>query len=802
MRSTAINLFRSLLLLSCILVAREGKLIAQDETVASFRRYVSVTLQEKLFLHTDKPIYAAGEICWFKIYNVEAGTHRPLAFSSLAYAEVLDNNNKPVLRAKIALNGSEGNGSFFLPTSIQSGTYKLRAYTNWMKNFDPAFYFEKRITVINTRSGLPAAAAAPAPEIAFFPEGGNLVAGIESRIAFRIRNAASADQAARGAVLNAGGDTVLQFAPLAKGMGSFRLLPQANEQYKTVLRLADGTILRGTLPAAASFGDVMEVTPGPEGTVLVNVRSTSREPASVYLFVHSRNSLKASLSNTLQNGRTSFTLRADQLSEGISHITIFNAARQPVCERLWFTYTRYPLQADIRTDAAEYNTRSKVRLDLTTMNYGGVVLPANCSVAVYRTDAAPADAEADISSYLLLASDIPGRIEDPSWYFQHTGDSIVQASMDHLMLTYGWRRFKWQDVLSQQPPIFSFVPERNGHIVTGRMTRTGTGVPIRDAACYLSVPGTRTQFKGSISDSTGKVVFELRDFYNTGEIIVQTDNYADSTISIELQNPFSEKYTPAFNQEKIAAISEPELQLQNMAVQVQNEFNAGRMRQFSLPAVDTMPFYYKADVSYLLDNYTRFNAMEEVLREYVTPVNVRKQNGRYHLPVYDEPSKGFFNSDPLVLLDGVPLFDFNHLLQYDPLKVKKLDVVSRRYFMGNMAFEGIVNFITYKGNMDGFELDPHTTVIDYQGLQLQREFYSPDYSQPSEALSHLPDYRQLLYWTADASTDKNGKRQLSFYTSDIPGRYTIVLQGITANGQTISKTAFLDIKEPPAITGK
>ncbi len=794
--------YRKLLVLSCILVTIAGQLAAQDDIIASFRRNAATSFQEKLYLHTDKSFYAAGEICWFKVYSVDAGSHEPLAFSSLAYAEVLDNNNRPVLRAKIGLTGSEGNGSFFIPLSIASGTYKLRAYSNWMKNFDPGFYFEKRITIINTRSALPVPGPVAAPELAFFPEGGNLVTGIESRVGFRIRNAGTEDQLARGAVVNTKGDTVLQFVSIAKGMGSFYLQPKTGEQYNAVLRLANGTVLRSALPAATATGYVMEVKPGEGGRVLVNIQSTSQEPASVYLFVHTRNNLKASLSNNLQNGRTSFTLQPEQLTEGISQLTLFNAARQPVCERLWFTYPKYPLQADIRTDAAEYNTRSKVRLDLTTMNYGGVVLPANCSVAVYRTDAAPTDAEADITSYLLLASDIPARIEDAAWYFQNTGDSIVKASMDHLMLTYGWRRFKWQDVLSQQQPLFSFVPERNGHIVTGKMTRTGTGAPIRDAACYLSVPGTRTQFKGSISDSTGKVVFELRDFYNTGEVIVQTDNFADSTISIELQNPFSEKYTPAFLQEKMVALSAPELQIQNMAVQVQNEFNASRMRQFSLPAVDTMPFYYKADVSYLLDNYTRFNAMEEVLREYVTPVNVRKQNGRYHLPVYDEPSKGFFNSDPLVLLDGVPLFDFNRLLEYDPLKVKKLDVVSRRYFMGNMAFEGIVNFITYKGNMDGFELDPHTTVIDYQGLQLQREFYSPDYSQPSDALSHLPDYRQLLYWTADASTDKNGKRQLSFYTSDIPGRYTIVLQGITANGQTISKTAYIDIKEPPAITGK
>lgn len=785
-----------------LLLQLVSPLRAQVGIADQFRKQAASVLQEKLYLHTDKDYYAAGEICWFKIYNVEAGSHMPLAFSSLAYAEILDNSNKPVLRAKIALNGSEGNGSFFLPLGIASGTYKLRAYTNWMKNFDPGFYFEKHITVINTRTSLPAIGAAPAPELAFFPEGGDLVAGLESRVAFRIRGGTSDEAKCRGVVLGAGGDTVAYFSSLARGMGSFRITPRAGEHYSAAAYLPNGTVVKANLPEVRPNGIVMEVKPGADSSVSVFVRSTEQEAGELILFVQSRSTVKAVLSNSIHSGMASFVLRRDQLGDGISQLTLFNAARQPIGERLWFSYPRYPLQAEITTNATEYNPRSRVQLNLLTMNYGGLVTPANCSIAVYRSDSQPGATEADINSYLLLTSDLPGRIDAPTWYFQNSNDSIVTLSMDHLMMTNGWRRFKWQDVLNNKSPLISFVPERNGHIVTGRITRTVTGTPIRDAACYLSVPGTRTQFKGSISDSTGKVVFELRDFYNMGEVIVQTDNYADSTISIDLQNPFSEKYTPAFRQETIKDISEPELRLQNTVVQVQNEFNAGKMKQFSLPLVDSMPFYYTPDVSYLLDNYTRFTTMEEVLREYVTPVNVRKQNGRFHLPVYDEPTRTFFDSDPLVLLDGVPLFDFNRLLQYDPLKVKKLDVVSRRYFMGNMAFEGIVNFITYKGNMDGFELDPHTTVIDYQGLQLQREFYSPDYSQSSDALAHLPDYRQLLFWSADASTGKDGKRQLSFYTSDIPGRYTIVLQGIAANGQTISKTATFEIKEPPAITGK
>ena len=170
--------------------------------------------------------------------------------------------------------------------------------------------------------------------------------------------------------------------------------------------------------------------------------------------------------------------------------------------------------------------------------------------------------------------------------------------------------------------------------------------------------------------------------------------------------------------------------------------------------------------------------------------------------VYDELSKSFFINDPLLLLDGVPVFSVDKFMEYDPLKIRKLEVLSRRYFLGDMFFEGVVNCITYKGNLEGFELDPHATVIDYDGLQLQRTFYSPEYDTQAQAASHLPDFRNLLFWSPDVKTDSNGRHDISFYSSDIPGRYVVVLQGLTADGKTGAATAVFDIKEPAASTNK
>jgi microcompartment protein CcmK/EutM len=136
------NILISFILLICFSFNGYGQII--NEIKNSFTANQQDVLQEKLFVHTDKNKYLSGEILWFKIYNVNAENNQPLNTSKVAYVEVLDNNQIPVMQAKVALKGiGSGNGSVYIPVSISSGNYKLRAYTNWMKNFNADNYLEK-----------------------------------------------------------------------------------------------------------------------------------------------------------------------------------------------------------------------------------------------------------------------------------------------------------------------------------------------------------------------------------------------------------------------------------------------------------------------------------------------------------------------------------------------------------------------------------------------------------------------------------------------------------------------------------
>ncbi len=126
--------------------------------------------------------------------------------------------------------------------------------------------------------------------------------------------------------------------------------------------------------------------------------------------------------------------------------------------------------------------------------------------------------------------------------------------------------------------------------------------------------------------------------------------------------------------------------------------------------------------------------MEEVMREYVTEVHVRNRQNTFHYEVYNELQKLYFNDDPLVLIDGVPVFNINKIMEIDPLKIKKIDIITTRFFLGAREYEGIVSYSTYDGDLQGYDLSPGSLVVEYDGLQLEREFYSPQY-ETSEQFS-------------------------------------------------------------------
>jgi len=186
--------------------------------------------------------------------------------------------------------------------------------------------------------------------------------------------------------------------------------------------------------------------------------------------------------------------------------------------------------------------------------------------------------------------------------------------------------------------------------------------------------------------------------------------------------------------------------------------------------------------------------MEEILREYVINVDVKKREGKFHFQNFDLANNQMFKADPLVLVDGVPVTDLDKFMLTDPLKLNTLEVVNRRYFLGNSTFEGILSWTSYKGDMADNE-PINATAIDYDGLQLEREFYAPVYANANQESSHLPDFRNVLLWSPNIKIPGGGSKEINFYTSDLPGKYAVHIQGITKGGVCGSKVLIFEVKK-------
>ena len=263
-------------------------------------------------------------------------------------------------------------------------------------------------------------------------------------------------------------------------------------------------------------------------------------------------------------------------------------------------------------------------------------------------------------------------------------------------------------------------------------------------------------------------------------MVLGVKNDMNSEMEIHIDEQFANlEPVPMTSPFSISSDLESFLIDQSINMQIDNAFDTP-LKQAEIP--DTTSFYGIPDASYLLDDYTRFPVMEEVMREYVYGVNVRRENGKFVFKVLNIPRNEIMNDGPLVLLDGVPVYDIDELMGIDPLKLRKIDVVHRKYFYGSLDCNGILAFYSYNSDLADLELSQETIQRNYQGFQESRTFYSPKYNTKEALESRLPDYRNQLYWAPKIVTNADGTVNIKFFTSDTTGTYFIQIHGLGSNG--------------------
>lgn len=328
-----------------------------------------------------------------------------------------------------------------------------------------------------------------------------------------------------------------------------------------------------------------------------------------------------------------------------------------------------------------------------------------------------------------------------------------------------------------------YIPELEEHIVSGFIRSKGTDEPLKKTDLSLSFVGKSARNQFCQTGNNGEFYFMVKE-PGQNEIVIQP-LFADiSGYYIELNQPFCSTFSSLrstqlyIDSSKLKAIDNAVI-----SMQIYNIYKPLRKTNDYVTRTISPDFFGKPENTIIMSDYIELTSVREVVKEIIPNVYTLRQNGKYDFKLINKYRGQPFENKPLVLVDGVPIYDFEKILNINSKEIEKADIINTRYFFSENVFDGILSFITRKGDLSAMQFDNSIFRQVYEGCQTKFDFYSPDYSADSVKNGHTPDFRNTLYWNPSLSTLKDGKTESVFYTSDESAEYTITVEGITPDGK-------------------
>ncbi|UYZ62699.1 TonB-dependent receptor plug domain-containing protein [Hymenobacter weizhouensis] len=800
------------------------------------------TFPEKSYLHLDQGAYASGETIWFKAYVVEARSHQPDTLSKVLYVDVVAPESRRVLlRRTLALRQGQAHGDLALPDTLASGVYTVRAYTSWMRNAGEQTFFNRRVPVwqavppatagsATASTSAPAAApsragarrtAATPPDVQFFPEGGAYVAGLETVVGVKAADASGLGLAVQGVVLDDQNQEVIRFQTPALGMSAFPLTPAPGRRYRARVTLPEGGGTREyPLPAVQPSGWVLNVREvGPNFLVLVRRQTapgTAAAPEALQLVAHVRGLPVYAGQGQMEPGRTfSATIPRSKFPAGVAHFTVFDGQQVAQAERLAFVAPPPGLRLSLRPDKASYGPRQLVTLSLDVRDAAGQPAAANLSVAVTNQAGLPtAGTDSNtLLSHLLLTSEVKGYVQDPGYYFRAPSYETARA-LDHLLLTQGWSRFVWREVLAGTNPVltYPFPLERQGLTLSGRVVRAGAATkPLPNSALTLfmanekSVIATNANaqgdflFMGFPGKDTTQVLLQARSEKGARNALLRLNDLWPAPVALPpapplpAPSPEVAQYGQRSRQQQVLERrfrpdSTGTILLRNVTVKGQKPAPRPDPRALHGNSADAV---LRPDA---IPGSASFTNVLELLQGRVAGVQVLRQGASYQVQIRGVSSI-MGSSQPLFIIDGIAVSDVDAVVAIPVMDVERVEVLkgASAAIYGSRGGNGVIAIFTKQGNPDyDYSKQPAAGVATRRlpAYYRAREFYAPRY----ERASSQPDPRATtLFWAPTVQVPTSGQAQLTFYTADQAGTFRVAAEGLTPTGDALGAEAVLAV---------
>ena len=844
---------------------------------------------EKVYLQLDKPYYAVGDDIWFKAYVTIGSQHQLSDLSGVLNVELVDELDSVKEHIKLPMRSGITWGDFAIPDTLAEGNYRIRAYTNWMRNAGEDYFFDEPIKIVDaldnkvnahttytytTQNGqqqvnalinyidgdgvaiankqvrysvemgtktvtkgkaitddkgnitvsftnpkvaepgfarivtnvqtdkanqvtkvIPVEATSANVDVQFFPEGGNLLNGVTSKLAFKAVGADGLGKDVKGTITDEQGNTVTSFSSQHLGMGVFKLEPQAGKTYTAHVTYADGSANTIALPKATDNGYILSIDDSDTAKIKVKIASGSQnldDQDTLSLIAQAEGEVFYAAKS--KPGVASFTasISKKRFPAGIVQFTLFSSKGEPLNERLVFIQNNDQLKLDINVGKT-YAVHQKVQIKLTAKNAESKPVVGSFSVAVTDENKVPQDenSASTIFTNFLLTSDLRGYVEQPNYYFINNDDK-TRADLDNLMLTQGYHRFEWKKVLNDDLPEAVFQPEKTLRI-SGHITTTG-GKPVANGKVTLLSTSSKMFYTDTVTDAQGRFAFNNLVFPDSVKFVIQA------------RTDKNHKYV--------------QIDLDDIAPQGSN--NNKNAPDFKVNVYDGLSNYvqsskdlYNTQLKFGLAKHTI--VLKEVVVKSTKPVvrhsaNLAGPDNADQVLVGDKIPVGcisldqclqgvllgviFRNGKPYstrggemtVNIDGVfvPSDEFNTIDVNTIGSIEVLRSVINYGIYGSQAGPGGIIIINSK---QGDEYDkamfkrPAPGIITYSpvGYYKIRTFYSPQYDDP-KTNQEVADQRSTIYWNPNLITDKDGNVSFEYYNAGAKGTYRVIIEGIDVDG--------------------
>lgn len=784
-----------------LLAAYTSTFSQQFDTLFAIQRQADP--QEKIYVQFDKSYYNVGETIWFKAY-LFTGIELSEASKNF-YADLLDENGKVLSRKTAPVTFGGAASSFDIDSNYAKGMVYFRAYTIPMLNGDTSFLYTKALRIITSRQAVATAISARPPTLSFMPEGGDLIAGLPTVVAFITTNQKGGPVNISGTVKdNAGAITIANFQTLQNGMGRFTLTAEAGKTYTATWKDEGGKTYTTPLPAAKVQGINLKITDeegGKRFTILRTADATEVQKKLHIVGYMSQRLIYMATVNLANKINASGVFPTKDLPSGILQITVFDSSYKPVAERVAFVNNHdYEFDADVFMATKNTAPRSLNQIEIVVSD----TVPANLSLAVTDADLNESNTYDDnIVSHLLLTGDLRGQIANPYYYFFSTSDSAA-IHLDLVMLTHGWRRYNWEAVLAGKAPAPRF-KESNYLSLSGKVAGMSAGSfsPDLQLVGILQTADSAKNFMNLPVNRQGQIFTDGLVFFDNAKLYFNFNkkNMSFDKSMLTVDNGLRKDYYRVIP-DTMTKLGLPDIDAVALANNAKVNLIAQRAnRQFSLKAHELGNVVVKGKIK---------TAKEKMDETYTSGLFAGGMAAASFDLVNDPLASAYMDifqylqgkvaglqittgggTPTLSWRGGTPALYLNEM-QTDASMISSTpvsDIAFVKIFRPGESIAsggggGVISIYTRRGGDQ--QPDPNARTLSYvqlTGYSPIKQFYSPDYTKANERDAY-DDVRSTLYWNPFIILDKTRKRiHLQFYNNDVTKHFRLVMEGINAEGK-------------------